>query len=59
MDHFICELQIEDLLNEEEVEAIADMAFEAALDGQSPIIKMGYSNGELNGQIKFDIFKDF
>ena len=59
MDHFICELQIDDLLNEEEIESVVDMAFEAASDGQSPWIKMGFPEEEVNGQIKFDIFKDF
>ena len=59
MDHFICELQIDDLLNEEEIESVVDLALEAVSDGQSPHINMGYSIDEVNGQIKFDIFKDF
>ena len=59
MDDFICELQIDELLNGEEIERVADMAFEAASDGQTSHIAMGFSNNEINGQLKFDIFKNF
>lgn len=59
MDDFICELQIDDFLNDEEIESVVELAFEAASDGQSPCIKMGFPKEEVNGQIKFDIFRDF
>jgi hypothetical protein len=59
MDDFICEMQIEEIINEEEIEAAAQLALEAALDGQTPVIKMGFSDNEINGQLKFSIFKDF
>ena len=49
MDDFLCELQIEDVTNEEEIEAIADWALEAASDGLTPNIKMGFSQKEING----------
>jgi len=59
MDDFICELQIEELLNKDEIEAVADLALEAASEGQTPHIKMGFPSNEINGQLKFDFFKDF
>lgn len=59
MDDFICELQIDELLNDEEIERVADMAFEAASDGQTPHINLGFPSNEINGQLKFDFFKNF
>lgn len=59
MDDFICELQIDELLNDEEIEATVDMALEAASEGQTPYIKLGFSDNEINGQLKFDFFKNF
>ena len=59
MDDFICTFQIEDFLNDEEIEAVVDAAVEAASDGQKPYINLGMSTNEANGQLKFDIFKDF
>lgn len=59
MDDFICELQIDDLLNEDEFKAAVDLALEAASEGQTPYIKLGFSDNEINGQLKFDFFKNF
>lgn len=59
MDDFICELQIEELLNEDEIEAVAELALEAVSDGQTPHINLGFPSNEINGQLKFDFFKDF
>ena len=59
MDHFLCEMQIEDFLNEEEIEAVVDLAIEAANEGQKPVIKMGFSESEINGQLKFDFLENF
>lgn len=59
MDHFLCEMQIEDFLNEEEIEAVVDLAIEAANEGQKPVIKMGFSEPEINGQLKFDFLENF
>ena len=59
MDDFICEFQIDDLLNEDEIEAAVDFALEAATDGQTPHINIGFSDNEISGQLKFDFFKNF
>lgn len=59
MDDFICELQIDELLNEDEIEAAVDLAFEAASDEQTPHINIGFFDNEINGQLKFDFFKNF
>lgn len=56
MDNFICELQIDELLNEDEIEAAVNFAVEAALEGQTPYIKMGFSDNEIDGQLKFKEF---
>lgn len=59
MDDFICELQIDELLNDDEIDAAVDLALEAASEGQTPYINIGFSDNEINGQLKFDFFKNF
>jgi len=56
MDNFMCELQVDELLNEDEIEAAVDFALEAASEGQTPYIKIGFSDNEINGQLKFKEF---